>query len=87
MSGSPLRFVCLLIFYSPLFSLSFTLCVSALTATLFFPGGKMSGVGARCTLNWHYRKDSWPHISDSGSADIDVSGASASVKIQVCLSY
>jgi len=36
-------------------------------------------------LDWHYRKKSWPHVSDHGSADVDVS-LSAAVEIQITTS-
>eukprot|EP00697_Spironema_sp_BW2_P012238 gnl/Spiro4/2840_TR1392_c0_g3_i1.p1 gnl/Spiro4/2840_TR1392_c0_g3~~gnl/Spiro4/2840_TR1392_c0_g3_i1.p1 ORF type:complete len:375 (+),score=115.45 gnl/Spiro4/2840_TR1392_c0_g3_i1:222-1346(+) len=34
-------------------------------------------------LDWHYRENSWPHVSDSGSADLSVSGASIAVQLTV----
>lgn len=33
--------------------------------------------------NWHYRKDHWPHISDSGSFDLDASGLALSVSAKL----
>lgn len=41
----------------------------------------ISNLACSATLNWHYRENSWPHVSDSGSADIDVSGVTASVNM------
>ena len=41
----------------------------------------ISGLFCNTHMNWHYREDSWPHISDSGSADIGVSGVSVVVNI------
>jgi len=41
----------------------------------------MSGISASVTANWHYRERAWPHISDSGSADISI--ASTTVVIDI----
>jgi len=41
----------------------------------------VTNVAAHITLSWSYREASWPHISDSGSADISVSGTSISVTL------
>jgi hypothetical protein len=38
--------------------------------------GAMSG-----TSNWHYREDSWPHVSDSGTVDISVNDFSITATI------
>src|SRR5688500_14266734 len=35
-----------------------------------------NGLGVAATLDWHYRKDHWPHVSDHGSADISSSADS-----------
>lgn len=37
---------------------------------------RRSGIQVAITADWGYRKDSWPHLSSSGSADISVSDAS-----------
>jgi len=36
-------------------------------------------VAASMTMNWHYEEAAWPHISDSGSADISVSSTTLAV--------
>ncbi|KNC54113.1 bactericidal permeability-increasing protein [Thecamonas trahens ATCC 50062] len=35
------------------------------------------------SLNWHYREHSWPHISDHGSASVDVSKTTISVTVAI----
>ncbi|KAF0980344.1 hypothetical protein FDP41_013558 [Naegleria fowleri] len=35
-------------------------------------GVTISSATAHMNCNWHYRENSWPHISDSGSADADI---------------
>jgi len=45
----------------------------------------LSGVYSHVGLNWHYKEKSWPHISDHGSADIDVD-VSATVSLQITTS-
>eukprot|EP00050_Salpingoeca_kvevrii_P006009 m.286929 g.286929 ORF g.286929 m.286929 type:complete len:601 (-) comp11670_c0_seq1:2389-4191(-) len=39
----------------------------------------ITNLAAKFSAHWHYREDSFPHISDSGSADVSASGVSASV--------
>lgn len=35
---------------------------------------QIAGASTSLSGNWHYRKDHWPHVSDGGSFDLDVSG-------------
>jgi len=42
-----------------------------------------ANVEAAITLDWKYRKVSWPHISDHGSADIGFTGAGTFVTLAV----
>merc|ERR1711916_149695 len=42
-----------------------------------------SSMGASVTLNWSYRENSWPHVSDSGSADVSISGTTFAVNLAV----
>jgi len=42
----------------------------------------LTGVSCHVGLDWKYKKKSWPHISDHGSADVDVA-LSAAVQLQV----
>lgn len=46
----------------------------------------LSGTSLSLNAHWHYREDSWPHISDSGTADISASGVTASVTVAVGVS-
>lgn len=39
----------------------------------------VSGVSCHVNMRWHYRQRAWPHISDGGSADVQISGTSVSV--------
>jgi len=41
----------------------------------------LTGVGIAINGHWHYREDSWPHVSDSGSLDANTHGASISATI------
>jgi lipopolysaccharide-binding protein len=43
----------------------------------------ISNLGIHLNLHWHYSEKSWPHIGDSGTADIDSSGISASVELKI----
>jgi len=43
----------------------------------------MSNLGATVNLDWHYRKDSWPHVSDHGTATVTVGGTFAYVNLHV----
>lgn len=38
----------------------------------------ISGVTAKIKLDWEYKESDWPHVSDSGSADISTTGTTAS---------
>ncbi|XP_074613864.1 bactericidal permeability-increasing protein-like [Acropora palmata] len=40
---------------------------------------QVTGASTSLSGNWHYRKDSWPHISGGGSFDLDVKGISVTV--------
>ncbi|XP_065884847.1 bactericidal permeability-increasing protein-like isoform X2 [Dysidea avara] len=42
-----------------------------------------SRMSASVHADWHYREESWPHVSDSGSADISMS--SSSLKLSLAL--
>ncbi|KAL9983277.1 hypothetical protein ACROYT_G005423 [Oculina patagonica] len=44
---------------------------------------QISGASTSLSGNWHYREDHWPHISDSGSFDMDVSGLTLSVSMKL----
>lgn len=41
----------------------------------------LSSVSVSLNAHWHYRENSWPHISDSGTVDITVSGTSVATAI------
>lgn len=41
----------------------------------------LSGITIAIKGHWHYREDSWPHISDSGSLDANTHGASIGATI------
>lgn len=55
-------------------STSVTIASSGLTVAV-------SDVTAHVHLDWHYRENSWPHVSDSGDADISVSSTSVQVSL------
>jgi len=40
-------------------------------------------VAAHITLDWSYRESDWPHVSDSGSADVSVSSTTIAIKLVV----
>lgn len=44
---------------------------------------QISSASASLSGNWHYRKDHWPHISDSGSFDLDVNGLTVTLKTKL----
>lgn len=44
---------------------------------------QISGAQVSVSGNWHYRKDHWPHVSDSGSFDLDASGIALSVSAKL----
>jgi len=46
----------------------------------------LSGVSISMNAHWHYREDSFPHISDSGSCDMSASSVSCSVTVGVGVS-
>jgi len=43
----------------------------------------ITGLSIDFASSWKYRKNSWPHVSDHGTADITVSQTSVSVSLQV----
>lgn len=46
----------------------------------------ISGLSLSMGANWHYREDSWPHITDHGSCDISASGVSVAVTVSIGVS-
>lgn len=46
----------------------------------------LGSVSISMNAHWHYREDSFPHISDSGSCDISGSGIGASVTVALGMS-
>lgn len=44
---------------------------------------KASGISLAMSGKWHYRKDHWPHISDSGSFDLSASGIAFSLQVKL----
>eukprot|EP00731_Ephydatia_muelleri_P031065 Em0022g579a len=44
---------------------------------------QLTGLGAQGSCNWHYSQQSWPHTSDSGSADLSVGGISLAVDVVI----
>ena len=43
--------------------------------------GELGGVGIKCTANWEYRTDWWPHIKGHGDVEVTVSGSSAALSV------
>ncbi|XP_064385923.1 bactericidal permeability-increasing protein-like [Halichondria panicea] len=58
------------------------------TSTLTSVPGKgilvqASSISMTANANWHYRENSWPHVSDSGSCDVSVSSVSLTMSVLV----
>jgi len=45
----------------------------------------ISGTSAHLSMNWEYRKTSFPHVSDSGTANVDVSNTAIDVSVSVTM--
>jgi lipopolysaccharide-binding protein len=43
----------------------------------------LSGLSAHVHLDWKYREEAWPHIQDSGSADVSISQSTVAVSMAV----
>jgi len=56
---------------------------ASLVTTSVGLAASVSGASASAHLNWHYREEAWPHVSDSGDADIDISDTSISLSLAV----
>lgn len=47
-------------------------------------GLQLSGLGLSCSLSWSFKLKDWPHIPDgSGTADVTMSGTSASLGVTI----
>ncbi|CAI8057853.1 Lipopolysaccharide-binding protein [Geodia barretti] len=62
---------------------SFKIPTASITSSSGGLSAQASGISIYVTADWHYREDSWPHISDSGS--LDVSGSSISLEVGVVM--
>jgi len=45
--------------------------------------GAITGVSVPISLGWKYRQNSWPHITSSGTADVQISDASLAIALGV----
>lgn len=79
---------------TPIGSIAYTLSNIVLTTvsipqsnvSLIPPSGislDIENAQAALTMNWQYREDSWPHVSDSGTAD--VSGSSITIGVTIAI--
>ena len=57
------------------------------TTSINLESGKVkiaaSGITCHVSMDWHYRENHWPHVSDGGSASISVSAVSISSTISL----